>query len=319
MTTTTDQSTAPAATSPAASRPGASVLRTLGVALAVVLVGYGAFQAVDFLSAGEGEEQLSFAAAPVVELVADGAVTVRAGEAGTVEVRRSWREGIAPVAFSARESSERLTVTHDCSWFTNACRAELEVTLPAETRVEIRSGSGRIEVTQVAELVARTGSGSITIDGVTGAVIARTGSGSVLARNLGADAELHTSSGSVEAEGVAGSLDASTGSGHVTVLEVGGEVLARSSSGRVEVREVGGKATVSTGSGDVLVAGVASHVDAHTSSGRATVHGNGAPVALDMSTSSGNQTIEAPTDPAAPITVKIRSGSGNVAYLAPLD
>lgn len=317
MTTTHDQSTAPA--TEAGPRPFAAVLRALGIALALVLVVYGGYVAVDFLSASEGEERLTFSSAPVVELVADGPVTVRAGEPGSVEVLRSWREGIAPVSFSASESSERLTVRHECPWFTNACRAALELTLPADSRVEIRSGSGRIEVAGVAELVARTGSGSITVDGVSGAVLARTGSGSVSVRDLGSDAELHTSSGSVEAERVSGSLDASTGSGHVKALEVGGDVLARSSSGRVEVRKVGGEVRASTGSGDVLVAAVESHVDASTSSGRVTVHGNGVPVALDMSTSSGNQTIEAPTDPAAPVKVKIRSGSGNVSYLAPLD
>ncbi len=302
MTTTTLPT--PAATPAGPERapsPLTAALRTLGVAVAVLLVGWAAVQGADWAAADSGEERLSYGAAPIVELVADGAVTVRAGAAGTVEVQREWREGLAPVTYGVEESAERLVVTHTCPWYSATCSAALDVTVPADADVVIRSSDGRIEVAGIAgDLLARTGSGAISVERVGGDVDAGTGSGSVAATGVGGDAELRTGSGGIEARDVGGSLE------------------ARSGSGRIEVRGVGGEALARTGSGNILVAGVASDVDVDTSSGRVTVHGNGTPVALDIATSSGRQTVEAPTDPSSPVRVKIRSSSGAVEYLEPL-
>ncbi len=302
MTTTTQHTAAgPAAPQRPPSSPLAAALRTAGIALAAVLVAWAAVQAADWASSSEGEQRLTYDGVATVELVADGPVTVRAGEPGAVEVRREWREGLRPVRYDAVETPDRLLVTHDCPWFLNACRAALDVTVPAETNVVVRASDGHIQVAGIAgDLMASTGSGSITIERVGGDVVARTGSGSVVALEVDGEADLRSGSGSIEAKGIGGSLE------------------ARASSGRVDARGVGGEALARSGSGDVFVADVASHIDAHASSGRVTVHGSGVPVALDISTSSGRQTVEAATDPNASVTVRVRSSSGDVAYLAPL-
>ena len=319
-TTTLDApATNPVAPQPTSS-PLAVALRTVGIALAAALVAWAAVQAADWAASSEGEERVTFGAAATVELVADGSVTVRAGDSGSVEVRREWREGLLPVSFDAVESGGRLVVSHDCAWFSTACHAGLDVTLPADANVVVRASDGRIEVAGIAgDLAARTGSGSIAIERVGGDVVARTGSGKVVALGVDGDTELRTGSGSIEAGQIGGSLEAHTGSGSIEVDQITGSLEARSGSGRIEVRDVGGEAFAHTSSGNVFVAAVMSNIDAHTSSGRVTVHGNGTPVALAISTSSGRQTVEAPTDPAAPVKVKIRSSSGAVEYLGPLS
>lgn len=306
MSSTVQHATAETAPAPEAERQGPSpvvvALRTGGIAVAAVLVAWAGVQAADWAIGTEGEERSTHASAPTVELVADGWVTVRASESDSVEVRRDWRQGLSQVSYNAVESADRLVVTHDCPWFSGSCRAALDVTLPADTHVVVRSSSGAITVEGVAgDLVARTGSGQVRVERVGGDVTAWTASGKVVALGVGGDAELDTESGSIEARDIGGDLDARTASGRVEVFGVGGSAVARSSSG------------------GILVADVVSDIDASTSSGRVTVHGNGQPVALDISTSSGSQTVQAPTDPAAPVSVRIRSSSGAVEYLGPLS
>lgn len=292
----------PAAPEPPSSSPLVVTLRTVGIALAAVVVAWAAVQAADWAASSEGEERLSYDSAVNVELVADGPVTVRVGQVGTVEVRREWREGLVPVSFEVSESSDRLVVTHGCPWFLSVCRAGLEVSVPEDTDVVVRTSDGHIEVA-----------------GIAGDLVASTGSGPVLVERVGGDVDARTSSGRVEAIAVDGDALLSTGSGSIAAEQIGGSLEARTSSGRIDVRDVGGEALTHTGSGHIVVASVLSHVDAYTSSGRVTVHGNGAPVALDISTSSGSQTVEAPTDPGAPVKVKIRSSSGAVEYLGPVS
>ena len=305
MSTTTLQTPAapaPAPAAPPSSSPLVVALRTLGIAIAAVVVAWAAVQAADWAASSEGEARFTYDATATVELIADGPVTVRASDSGSVEVRRAWREGLLPASYDAVESGDRLVVRHDCPWFLNSCRAELDVAVPADANVVVRSSDGRIEVAGIAgDLAAHASSGSITIERVGGDVVARTGSGKVVALDVAGDAELHSGSGSLEASDIGGSLE------------------ARASSGGVEVRGVGGQALAHSGSGRVFVSAVAGNIAAYTSAGPVTGHGNGTPAAPDISTSSGSQTIEAPTDPAAPVTVRIHSSSGSVEYLGPMS
>ena len=74
---------------------------------------------------------------------------------------------------------------------------------------------------------------------------------------------------------------------------------------------------MATGDGSVQVAAVRGDVEARSDDGRVTVRGPGVAVALDIATDDGSTRVEAPTDPTAGRTVLIRSGDGDVAYLAP--
>jgi len=121
--------------------------------------------------------------------------------------------------------------------------------------VDVHTGSGSVKLENIAGPVkARTGSGSITADGVGGAFSGRTGSGSIsLVQTAPGDVVVATGSGSSELKGVVGSVRASAGSGRITV------------DGRQE-----GDWTLDTGSGGVRVslpADAAFELDAESSSG----------------------------------------------------
>lgn len=114
-----------------------------------------------------------------------------------------------------------------------------ELTVPPQTKVQ-----------------ARTGSGSESIESVRGPVEAETGSGSI--RVSGVDQEIHarTGSGSIEFERTKASVDAETGSGTIRGEDVAGPVTARAGSGGIRLR---------------LDPTAGFDVHAHTGSGRFTV------------------------------------------------
>ena len=148
-----------------------------------------------------------------------------------------------------------------------------DVTVPAQTTVNARTGSGGIDVGDLTGTVdANTGSGSITVGRIAGPVIAGTGSGSISVTGAGS-LNARTGSGSIRGSAVAGAVTASSGSGSVRIAKNGkGDVDVSSSSGEVEVTGVDGAARVSASSGSVVVEGRPSGPwDVHSSSGRVTL------------------------------------------------
>lgn len=298
--------------------PGARALLWAGVAVGAVAIAQVAYQSADWLASTTTLSTESHAAAPVVELTADGDVTVTVGTSGSVDVERRARSGFQDVDYRAVESPERLVVEHTCpGWLsTGTCEADLTVQVPEGTSVVVHARSGEVRAEGIGGAVdvessdgdvsvlrasgtvdARTSSGRVTVEGTGGAVTARTGDGGVTVRDAGGSVEARSSSGAVLVDGASGDVD------------------ARSGDGEVEAREVTGSAVATSSSGAVRVSGVAGDVEAVTGDGPVVVRGTGAPVALEISTGDGRSTVDAPTDPAASRTVTIRSSSGDVSYL----
>ena len=133
-----------------------------------------------------------------------------------------------------------------------------EIVVPADTEVVADSGSGSITVVNIdASVSADTGSGSVTLENITGSVNADTGSGSVTLENITGDIVADTGSGSIRADNVAGAFRGDTGSGSIKV------------QGRQE-----GRWTLDTGSGSVSVDlpdDAAFDVDLESSSGKIVI------------------------------------------------
>jgi hypothetical protein len=283
--------------------------RTGGFVVGVLLLGIAGLALVDRATAQTTTTHHTYGAAATVELVADGAVTVAAAGTG-VEVAATARSGIRSPRYtvddrSGDDAAGRLVVTNRCrSWPLGfgllRCSGSLDVTLPAGTRVVVRTTNGAVVATGLAGSVdLRTSNGTIEASGLDGPLTARTSNGRVTVHDLGGDAELRTSNGPIHASGVAGNVDAETSNGRVEVSAVGGDLRASTSNGRVDVAAVEGNAWVRTSNGAVVV------------------RGTGEPVRLTMGTSNGRQTVEGVTDPDATRTVEIRSSNGDVSYLAP--
>lgn len=316
---------------------GGRVLLVLGVVVGAAAIGQAAYQGVDWMAATTTVATEGYPGTPVVELVADGDVTVTVGSSDRVSVERTARTGFQDVRYTATTSpsgsgrvaagpgsatdgfrGERLVVEHSCpGWWNNGvCQADLAVEVPEGTSVVVRSASDAIRAEGVSgALDAETSDGDVSVRAAAGTVQARTSSGHVDVEGAGGPVRAHSGDGRVTVRDAGGSVEARTSSGDVLVDGAGGTVTADSGDGDVEVGEVTGSASATTSSGAVRVSGVRGDVTATTGDGPVVVHGTGTAVALQISTGDGRSTIEAPTDPSATRTVTIRSSSGDVSYL----
>jgi hypothetical protein len=211
---------------------------------------------------------------------------------GNLDERIHRIESNPPIAQSGNEVHIGETNDHDL--YQNLS-IDYDITVPAATALNLRSGSGDIKSVGVGRyLSASTGSGNIRANGAHGPAILRSGSGDI---NLDSDN--------------IGNVEARTGSGNIRISGFNGTLSARSGSGDVEAAgRLTGPANLSSGSGNITL-----HLtpDAHFN--------------LEASTGSGNMHVRYPGAPqqdehnrhhlTGPINgggapLEVRTGSGNV-------
>ncbi len=185
-----------------------------------------------------------------------------------------------------------------------------EVVVPANTRVELKTGSGRVElegVTGPARL--QTGSGDVRGGNIAGAVDAHTGSGSIDLASVQGDVKAHTGSGDVRVEG-APNIDVETGSGSIKLSGIRGGLRAHTGSGDVDAEGAPERDwRVDTSSGTVtlrLSGNAAFDFSAHTGSGEIESR-----QPLTVSGSVGKHDVQGKVRGGGP-RVEVRTGSGDV-------
>jgi DUF4097 and DUF4098 domain-containing protein YvlB len=282
MTTTLDRPPAPPQRS-----DGARALLWAGGILGALMIAAGAYSLVNLLVFTNADPatvtgSASYDAAPVVELVADGDVTVTTGGSG-VEVERTSRAVSAHTSYKASVSGDRLVVKHTCDWWRPGfCSAGLNVTVPRGTQVVVRASDGSVEARSlVGPLTVNPSDGATTITDIEGDVSLRAADGSAMIDDVRGDVTARTSDGQIDVSGVTGSVSTHTSDGRTTISAVDGDIDARAADGDV------------------------------------TVFGNGEPVALTIATNDGRQTVDAPTDPNASVRVSIHTVDGDASYLGP--
>ncbi len=99
----------------------------------------------------------------------------------------------------------------------NNITIDYEISAPAGVALNLRSGSGDVQVDNVGRyLKGETGSGSIRAHGIAGPVDLHTGSGSIeLQQTAPGEVKATTGSGSIHINGLSGALTARTGSGNI--------------------------------------------------------------------------------------------------------
>lgn len=275
------------APSPTPRGPGARALTWFGAVLGGVLLLSGAYSAVDLLATSSDDAttvsaSATYDAAPAVEIVADGHVTVTTG-GDRIEVDRTASTVLAAAHYRTDLSADRLLVSYRCDWWRPGfCSASLDVTVPDGTAVLVRASDG-----------------AVTASALRGPLDVRVSDGETDVSDIDGDVTVRTADGRTSVSDVRGSVSVSSADGEITVSDVSGAVTTRSSDGRTEISRS------------------RSDIDAQASDGSVTVYGTGEPVALDISTADGGQTIEGPVDPTSSISVRIRTSDGHAAYLGP--
>src|SRR5882757_6800657 len=223
-------------------------------------------------------------------LTHSGDITVRNGPSGTVSIHgvihvgSSWLTGShdrevhelqqnPPIHQNANNIRIAYADVRDIS-------VDYEITVPAETTLRSRTGSGDIRAEELSgPIYGRAGSGDLEFE--------ETGSG---------DADIETGSGNIHLKGLVGGLRASAGSGDITIDGNPKE------SWRVH-----------TGSGNVrlrLPSEAAFDVDLATSSGNATINH---PVATTVQgkVQEGHKTVTGKVRGGGPL-LSVHTGSGDV-------
>lgn len=278
---TTESPAPPPYTTPPSLRNAGFILMAL---FAVVTVAWVALLALDELAKEESRTTRSLGVVTTVRLESDeGEITVRPGTGRTATIETIEQHGLfGSPDIELRNEGGRLIVDSDCPPITTSCTVEHVVTVPRGVPVELRTGSGDIEVAGViGDANLHTGSGEITVDGLRdGDLTARTGSGDIEALGI-----------------VAGAVDLRSGSG-----EIDGDLRATSIESR-------------TGSGDIdlSVTGAAPRSTfAKTGSGEVSLLMPDADYAVDTDTGSGEEDVQVSQDPDAANRIDVETGSGDV-------
>ena len=199
-----------------------------------------------------------------------GSIQVRTGGPGTVVVRgRVWSHWGCWSGASPEEQIREVEAKPPVEQSGNEIRLgalrspwdcvsiSFDVTVPPDSRVRARSGSGSQSIAGVhGPVEASAGSGALRIDHTTGDVKASTGSGGIDVETCGGSLIARAGSGSIWASGVEGDIEAHAGSGRVTATQMGrGRTEATTGSGGISVSNVHGPLRLHTGSGSVTVDG----------------------------------------------------------------
>jgi len=236
-------------------------------------------------------------------LTHSGDVTVRAGSSGSVFIRGKifvgdrWFGGRREDDVHAIEQNPPIrqsgnSIHIDYVNYRNIS-VDYEITVPVDTTVRSRSGSG-----------------NQTIEGTKGNADVQTGSGDVKLARLNGEIRLQTGSGNIRAREISGSVKGGTGSGDVEVEEAGsGDVDLHTGSGNITAHGVQGGFHGETGSGDVTAEGTQSGTwDIRTGSGNVHIRlPQNAAFDADISTSSGSIDVREPIE----MTVQGRVGDSH--------
>jgi hypothetical protein len=266
-------------------------LSSLAIALAALFASTTAFASTP---AGTFDRTLQVSGPVDLEVLThSGDITIRAGSSGSVQIHGKifvgdrWLMGKREGDVQAIEQNppirqegnsihiDYLTETHDIS-------VDYEITVPADTTIRAKSGSG-----------------DQIIEGTRGNADVQTGSGDVKLTNVNGEIRLQTGSGNVRAHEIAGSLHGGAGSGDIEVEETAqGDVDLHTGSGNINVRGVQGTFRAEAGSGDITAEGTQSGTwEIRTGSGNVRVRlpGNSA-FDADISTSSGTVDVDSPIE-----------------------
>lgn len=238
----------------------------------------------------------------------DGAIEVRPWNRQEVlvviERRGATKEAVDTIDIQSSQNGDHIVVeakvpqSHGFGWTSNRS-ARLIVSLPA-----------------AADLKARSGDGSIDIEGIDGQVTLSSGDGSIRGRRLHGDVDVHTGDGSIKLEEVNGALKAVTGDGSIVAEGTFTGIRAHSGDGSVHIAADDGSSSVNewnitTGDGSVTVAlpeDFSAEIDAHT--------GDGGIRLLDMQLSNvtgtiGKHTVRGRIGSGGG-TVRVRTGDGSI-------
>lgn len=239
---------------------------------------------------------------------------------GSIEIR-PWDKAEVQVVVEKRATNKEAAETIQVQTAQNGDQVSVDVRVPRSEGFGIhfhfnRSAKLIVSLPATSDITAKSGDGSIDVEGLTGHVDLRSGDGSIRGRELGGGVNAHTGDGSITLTGVNGALDVDTGDGSIVASGKFTTLRARSGDGSVKIEAAaGGTAAgewnITTGDGSVTLAlpdDFGAELDAHTGDGR--IHMS------DFSLSNvtgqlGKNTVRGRIGGGGP-SVRVRTGDGSI-------
>lgn len=242
-----------------------------------------------YVSTGSGNIHIVPSSGDTIEITGH----VHAGWSAFGDVRSRVQRIVDNPPITQSGNSVRIGETSDRSLFNNLS-IDYEIKAPANTALNLHSGSGDVQVDDLGRFLA-----------------ASSGSGNVRAHQVHGPAQLDSGSGDIELEETAaGDVRARTGSGDIRVHGLNGAFNAQTGSGDIEADgHLAGASRISTGSGDVrlhLTPDSRFNLEASSGSGSMRVHMQGL-TDTDSSRHHLTMAINGGGDP-----LQIRTGSGDI-------
>ncbi len=210
----------------------------------------------------------------------------------------------------------------------------LHVNVPRNYNVDISTGGGNIEVSDLngrvtlntagGNIVAGNATGSarlttqgghITIKNVGGDLLATTGGGHITTGDIAGIATLHTEGGHIQVSSIGGAGHLTTGGGNVFVERSGTGLVAETIGGQIEVGEAAGLVHAKTGGGGIHVVRVTGPTNLQTSGGN--IYLTQVDGTVKASTGNGGITAWFVTPVKTPSTCEFQSGDGDIIVYIP--
>ncbi|MCU1287001.1 MAG: hypothetical protein JWO13_3351 [Acidobacteriales bacterium] len=284
-------------------------------AIALVVVSLALTQAAFAADAtGSFSKTLTVSGSPDVSITTgSGSINVRTGNTNSVVIQArikandSWGNWGRGSKLSADERVKRIEANPPVEQNGNS------ITIGKIQDEDLRQGvsiSYDVTVPSSTKLDSQTGSGSVDIDSLQGAVRAESGSGRIRVNKIASEVKLQTGSGGIELNGAEGNVNAHTGSGHIRLYNINGGLNASTGSGGVEAEgNAKGDWDIHTGSGGIRVkvpSQAGFRVDAQSGSGGVTVNHP-----ITMQGSLRRNHIEGTVGNGGPM-LRLRTGSGGI-------
>jgi hypothetical protein len=144
----------------------------------------------------------------------------------------------------------------------------LDLDMPKNASVDVSTGGGNIDATQIQGRVGlATAGGNITAGDIGGPARLETGGGNIIAKNVSGELYANTVGGHITIGSVAGDATLKTGGGHIRVNSVQGTAHFETGGGNITLEHSGAELAAETGGGEITVGEAAGVVRAHTGGG----------------------------------------------------
>jgi DUF4097 and DUF4098 domain-containing protein YvlB len=203
----------------------------------------------------------------------------------------------------------KIKVQRSSFWRRNANAEEIIQQVIDNPPIEVSDGLVRVGRFEDRSLGKRVSISYTIVVPSDSDVIASTGSGSISVNDIAARVEVGSGSGRLRLANIDGFVEASTGSGSIRAEEVAGGFKSSSGSGSVYLSQTApGDVSVSTGSGSIELTGIVGSLKADAGSGRIRVDGR-QEGDWEIDSGSGSIRVGLPEDAAFQLDAESNSGS----------